>query len=90
LTLLDQFPEIKSRVTAAAHLRSTRWDIKLDGKVYVKLPEKEIERALAYLLDLEKQHNLMDREVMAIDMRLPRQLILRLTPEAALRKKKHG
>ncbi len=90
MTLLDQFPEIKSRVTAATHIRSTRWDLRLDNKVDVKLPEKEAERALAYLLDLEKQHNLMDREVMAIDMRLPRQLILRLTPEAALRKNNTG
>lgn len=82
--LLEQFPELKSRITNATHLRSTRWDIKLDGKIYVKLPEKEIDRALAYLLDLEKHSQL--REVVVMDMRLPDRLTLRLTPEAIKKK----
>lgn len=90
IALLEKFPEIKSRVTAATHLRSSRWDIRLDGKIDVKLPEKEAERALVYLLDIEKHHHLMEREVITIDMRLPDQLILRLTPEAIQRKSDTG
>ncbi len=90
MTLLEKFPEIKFRVTAATHLRSTRWDIRLDGKIDIKLPEKEVERALGYLLDLEKHHHLMEREIVTIDMRLPDQLILRLTPEAVQRKNNTG
>jgi cell division protein FtsQ len=90
VTLLEKFPNIKTRVTAATHLRSMRWDIRLDDKVDVKLPEKEAERALAYLLDLEKHHHLMEREIMTIDMRLPGQLILRLTPEAIQKKNDIG
>ena len=88
--LLEKFPEIKSRVTAATHLRSTRWDISLDNKVLVRLPEVGAARALGYLLELEKHHHLMEREVMTIDMRLPEQLILRLTPEAVQRKNDTG
>ena len=87
-TLLEQFPELKSRVTNATHLRSTRWDIKLDGKICVKLPEKEIDRALAYLLDLEKYSQL--REVAVVDMRLPDRLTLRLIPEAIKKKNDTG
>lgn len=90
VTLLEKFPNIKMRVTAATHLRSTRWDIRLDDKVDVKLPEKEAEHALEYLLDLEKHHHLMGREIMTIDMRLPGQLILRLTPEAMQKKTARG
>ena len=90
LSLLDKFPEVKSRVTTAIHLRTTRWDIRLDGKVDVKLPEKEAEQALAYLLDLEKHHNLMEREILSIDLRIPNQLVLRLTPEAAQKKNNTG
>ncbi|MBY0500713.1 MAG: FtsQ-type POTRA domain-containing protein [Alphaproteobacteria bacterium] len=88
LALLEQFPELKSRVTDATHLRATRWDITLDGKVSVRLPEKQVDRALAYLLDLEKHHQLIGGEVVNIDMRLPDQLILRLTPE--VKKKDSG
>lgn len=83
VVLLDKFPEIKNRVTAAIHLRSTRWDIQLDGRVMIKLPERDAEKALAYLLDLENHHHLMDREILNIDLRIPDQLILRLTPEGA-------
>lgn len=86
--LLEQFSELKSRVTNATHLRSTRWDIKLDGKIYVKLPEKGIDRALAYLLNFEKHSQL--REVAVIDMRLPDRLTLRLTPEAIKKKNETG
>lgn len=90
VVLLEKFPELKFRVTGATHLRSTRWDIRLDGKVDVKLPEKEVDKALAYLIDLEKQHQLTNRDVVTIDMRLPNQLILRLTPEAAQKKNDSG
>ena len=90
ITLLEKFPEIKARVTAATHLRSMRWDIRLDGKVDLRLPETEAESALEYLLTLEKHHHLMEREIMTIDMRLPGQLILRLTPEAIQKKNNTG
>lgn len=90
ITLLNKYPQIKSRTTGATHLRARRWDIKLDGKIDVKLPEKEVERALAYLMELEKDHHLMEKEIVTIDMRLPEQLILRLTPEAAQKKFSKG
>ncbi len=90
MVLLEKFPKIKFRVTAATHLRASRWDIRLDGKIDVKLPEKETERALSYLIDLDKHHHLMEREIVTIDMRLPDQLILRLTPEAIQRKNNTG
>jgi len=90
VALLEKFPEIKSRVTAATHLRSTRWDIRLDDKLDVRLPEKEIEKALVYLIDLEKHHQLSDRDIMTIDMRLPGQLIFRLTPDAVQHKSVKG
>lgn len=90
IALLEKFPQIKSRVTAATHLRSTRWDIRLDGRVDVRLPEEGAEGALGYFLDLEKHHHVMDSGVMTIDMRIPGQLILRLTPEAIQRKNNTG
>jgi cell division protein FtsQ len=86
ITLLEKFPSLKPRITAATHLRAMRWDVRLDGKVDIRLPEKDAESALAYLLVLESRHHLMEREVITVDMRIPGQLILRLTPEAIQRK----
>lgn len=90
LALLEKFSELKKRVTGATYLRSMRWDIRLDDKVDVKLPEKETESALAYLLDLTKNPHLMKQEIMTIDMRLPGKLIFRLTPEAVEKQKNYG
>lgn len=90
ITLLEKFPTIRTRVTAATHLRAMRWDIRLDGKVDIRLPEQDAEQALAYLSTLENRHHLTDREVVTIDMRLPGQLILRLTPDAIQRKNTIG
>lgn len=90
IALLEKFPQIKKRVTAATHLRSARWDIRLEDRLDVKLPEKEAELALSYLMDIEKNHNLMEKKVISIDMRLPGHLILRLTPEEAQRKNGTG
>lgn len=88
--LLEKFSQLKPLVTGATHLRATRWDIRLKDKVDVKLPEKEADRALAYLLDLTENHHLMEQDIMTIDLRLPGQLILRLTPEAARKKNDTG
>ncbi len=90
VVLLEKFPEIGTRVTAATHLRSTRWDIRIDDKFDVKLPEKDIDKALSYLIDLEKHHQLTDRDIKTIDMRLPGQLIFRLAPEAVQQKNGKG
>ena len=90
ISLLEKFPEIKSRVTTAVHLRSTRWDIRLDGRVDVKLPEKGAEQALAYLLDLEKHHRLRGGDILNIDLRILNQTVLRLIPEGAQKKNKTG
>ncbi len=89
MALLEKYSELKSHITSATHLRSSRWDLKLDNKVDVKLPEKEAEQALAYLLDLTK-HQLIQQEIMTIDLRLPGKLILRLTSDAAQRKNNSG
>ena len=90
ITLLQKFPAIKNRVTTATHLRSMRWDIRLDGNIDIRLPEKETEDALKYLIELEKNHHLMEHKIMTIDMRLSGQLILRLKSETIQKKNNCG
>ena len=90
ITLLEKFPNLKTRITGATYLRSLRWDLKLDGRTDLKLPEKEPEQALNYLLNLDAHHHFITQDIMVIDMRLPGQLILRLTPEAIQKQKNKG
>ena len=48
----------------------------------VHLPEKAPEAALRRLLHLERDEQLLDREVSVIDLRDPERPTLRLTPRA--------
>jgi cell division protein FtsQ len=77
-------------VTSATHLRHARWDLKVDGEVEVKLPEKNPEQALAYFLNLENQHHLLGEDVEVVDMRVPGKLILRLKSGTIQKKKTVG
>ena len=46
--------------------------------------------AWAELATLQREHGLVDRDLTAIDMRQPDRLIVRLTPEAAARRRDPG
>lgn len=89
IALLGKFPQLKSQITAAKHLRADRWDISI-GQIEIRLPETNLEKALTSLEKLETQYHFTQRDIATIDMRLPDQLILRLTPEAEARKNIQG
>jgi len=88
--LLAQVPPLQARITGATYLSSGRWDLKLDHAIDIKLPEKTPEKALTYLLKLENTHHFINEDIVIIDLRIPGQLILRLTPEAVKKKKSKG
>lgn len=48
-----------------------RWDIVLRGEVRVKLPATGLDHALRQVAQLHRETSILDREVAALDMRLP-------------------
>jgi cell division protein FtsQ len=90
ITLLEQFPLITKHLTAMVRIRERRWDLLLDGTITVKLPEENQEEALSRLTILLDEHKITPTDVLAIDLRLPKQVIMKLTPEAAVRVKVRG
>lgn len=84
LTLLSKNPEIQSRVTAIVRVSGRRWNLKLDKTIDVKLPEKDMDKALENLKKLLKQEKINFKEVKAIDLRQPTQTTLRLSGAAEL------
>lgn len=84
--MLDEvrrFPGLAARVKAYVHIGNRRWDIVLDNGITVKLPEFGEEKALAALARLDKEHGLLSRDILAVDMRLRDRLVVKLTPDAA-------
>ncbi|MDR6900103.1 cell division protein FtsQ [Rhizobium miluonense] len=85
----DQFakwPEIRSHVKAFVRVAGRRWDLYLDNGVIIKLPEDNIDGALARLTKLDKDQNLLQRDIAAVDLRIDDRTAIELTPDAAVRR----
>lgn len=82
LALMEQFPTLNTRVRASILHSERRWDILLDNAITVKLPEKGTREALAQLLVLDEEKNLLLKDLISIDMRLPDRLVMRLSDQA--------
>lgn len=78
--LADLFtqPSIAEEMRAAVLVGGRRWDIHLDNAVTVKLPEKGARDALAQLVKLESKRQLLARDVVVVDLRLPDRVTVRL------------
>ena len=83
-------PGLFGRVTNAVRVRTRRWDIEFDNGVVVRLPEDGVAAAWHRLAELDRKERLLDRDIAAIDLRLPDRLVVRLTPEAAAGKRAPG
>lgn len=87
LSLLDSYPEVKKRLSALVRVQMRRFDIMLHGKMTIKLPEVQIESALSRLNFLLEARKINLDEVTMIDLRLPKQLIVKVSEKAAKRLK---
>jgi len=85
LKLLSEYPEVRQKVTALVRVGGRRWDIHLNNKVQVKLPEIKPEGALSRLTMLLKQNKVNSAELSVIDLRMPDKLVMRLSPAASIR-----
>jgi cell division protein FtsQ len=77
---LGRFPEVRLRVTAAVRVAERRWNLRLASGADVLLPEGAEAAAIERLSALHRDAGLLDRSLVAIDMRLPDRLVLRPAP----------
>lgn len=80
LRLLATYPTVAEQLEAAVLVSGRRWNLRLKGAIEVKLPEQQVARALQTLTSLDKEKALFERDLVAVDLRLPNQLILQRTP----------
>lgn len=90
LHLLERFPDVRKRLTALVRVGGRRWDLHLDKSLQVKLPETKIEDALVRLALLIQQKKVNPSEVAIVDLRVHNQMVMRLSPTAAVRLKGKG
>jgi len=83
LALLDRYPVLRGQVYASVLVAERRWNLKLKNGIDVRLPEFETHRALETLMRLDRDQKLLSRDIVAIDLRLPDRVTVRLSQGAA-------
>lgn len=90
LAMLSSAPELLQRVRALTWVSGRRWTIRLNNGMDVELPEVDPAGAWTHLASLAREHGVLERDVVTIDLRIPDQLIMRVTPAARERAQSPG
>lgn len=77
LRQLKGHPRLNRRLKALVRVADRRWDLRFKNGIVARLPEKGAGRALAALNRLDTRERLLDRDVVAIDLRYEDRLVVR-------------
>jgi cell division protein FtsQ len=83
LRLVAGEPDLAAHVTGARLVGERRWDVILDNRVQVRLPEKKPDSAWRRLAAEDRASSLLGRAITAVDLRNPEWLTLQM-PDAVL------
>ncbi|MGH6719599.1 MAG: cell division protein FtsQ/DivIB [Alphaproteobacteria bacterium] len=83
IAVLGAEPELARRVAAAQRVGDRRWELHFDNGVTVALPAEGWSEAWRRFAALEREHGLLGRALVRVDLRFPDRVVLRLTEPAA-------
>ena len=83
---LAAYPGLASRIKGFIRIADRRWDLRLDNGITIRLPEDGEDAAIAEVLRLDRESELLSRDIAVVDLRLDDRLVIRLTPEAMERR----
>jgi cell division protein FtsQ len=83
LALLARYPQVRAATKAAVFVGERRWNLRLKDGLDIRLPENDVDNALAALSKLDREDRLFSRDIVAVDMRLPDRLTVQLSEDAA-------
>ncbi len=75
---LGQEPDVARRVTGLTFVSGRRWNVHLDWRIEIKLPEEGAEAAWARLAQIDRERRLLDGDIAHIDMRFDGRMVLRM------------
>ena len=82
LALLDAAGPLRNRVTAGTLVAGRRWTLKIDNGIDVRLPDVGARATLERLVTIEREQKILDKDIIAIDLRMRDRVVVRLTEEA--------
>ncbi|MEE2980447.1 MAG: cell division protein FtsQ/DivIB [Pseudomonadota bacterium] len=77
LAVLAVEPGLSDRIEAAVRVGGRRWNLRFDNGVDVAMPETGLAEAWRRLAAFERRHQLLGRDITAIDLRLPDRVVVR-------------
>jgi cell division protein FtsQ len=77
LDALTDRPSLAAKVSASVRVGERRWNLHMKNGIDVMLPEGHVIEALDRLMQLQQQHEVLDRPLVSIDLRLPDRLVFR-------------
>jgi cell division protein FtsQ len=83
LAVLARYPQLKEATKAIILVGQRRWNLRLASGLDVRLPETDVTAALDRLVRLDRDDHLLSRDIVAVDLRLPDRVTVRLSDEAA-------
>lgn len=93
LAALAEAGPLAPRIRGLVRVGARRWDVVLtgvtreeDNDVILRLPADDAAAAMARAAALQREHGLFDRDILAVDLRLPGRPTIRLTPRGAARR----
>ena len=87
---ISAVPGLMEILESAVHVSSRRWNLNLKGNIKVRLPEQNVGDALIRLGSMREKDGLLKRNVIAVDLRQPDRVIVKLAVTAATGQKDLG
>ncbi|MEX1037105.1 MAG: cell division protein FtsQ/DivIB [Sneathiella sp.] len=81
--MLAQTPELFTRLANAVRIRDRRWNLEFENGVTVLLPEKGALQAWKQLYQIQNEQKILDKDVVAIDLRASDRTYVRLKEDSA-------
>lgn len=84
---LAKYPLVNTHVTGASFISMRQWELVIDGRLRVKLPQDNLDSALARVQEFAKTGYFEKQEILSIDVRLPDRAFFYLTQDVVARRK---
>lgn len=82
LSELAQEPEMYKQVVSAVRVGERRWNLNFKNGVELKLPEQNPAEAWKQFAEMEKEHHILSRPIVYVDMRLGDKVFIKSQPVA--------
>lgn len=83
VAIRDAAGGLTSQMRAGILVSGRRWDVKFHNGLTARLPEQGAVEAMQRLAELEQREGLLEKDIIAIDMRQPDRIAMRLSEEGA-------